>query len=626
MTRIEWRFDPIPPSGSIQGGAAETFVFKPHLASFVREVLQNSHDQKAGQVPVRVDFNLYEFSAGSHGRMAIEEAIHWESLHGHLSGVAEGDGTFNLRVRQALQALDRGEPLVCLEISDTNTRGLTGGEEERGANFMALCRNVLDTPPGNKPGRGGSYGLGKAVLWLYSSISTIVFSSVLSEPHKGCDFRLIGRSVLPYHETDAERWSGLGWMGAAGTDAVDRERSVSLWGGDARDVAEPLGIARPAGRAGTSILVMGFREPYRDEARPLEEAAADMLHHATKWFWPSMTAQPPTLTVSAGVTRDGAEVWREFAKPTAEVTPFITARNAEAVQPTAPTAGDVAERRLPFRVPALRDPTEDQPRGEVNANFRLRLARTDATEPKLANRIALIRGAGMVVDYVRWGSDPTDGRPYFGVLEAGLAHGGSAEDLIAESFLRAAEPPAHDSWELTDGVRARYKAGGQARLGELRQQIGKAVADICEENKPRSARGPELLAKLLPVGKKAGRAKPPGPRFTIDFGEPTFSGVAWSLDGKVARHRGHGPWLVTLQLKLDAESGRPTVLELAHASAHGPDGALEIEGSQESAVVHVPESVARITFDIRTAQLQDEDLQRTRLVADVRPRLEGGSS
>lgn len=619
---LGWRFDPIPASGAITGGAAETFVFKPQLASFVREVLQNSHDQRLGDEPVHVDFRFHEYSPGTEGRAALEAAIGWEQLRRHLTSVGEGESTMSLRIRHTLEELETG-PLLALEITDRNTKGLNGDEFERGANFAALCRNVLDTPPGNKPGRGGSYGLGKAVLWLYSSLSTIMFSSRLSEDGAEGRPRFIGRSVLPYHEVDTHRLSGLGWFGAHDADPEGRARSVSLWDDAARAVEKSLGIDRHDA-CGTSILVLGFREPYLDETRSAEKIAADVLQHASLWFWPAMTAAPsPTLQVSSSVVRDGDLVFEDDAVSTEEVSHFITARSAADAQTTAPTAGDVAERILDFRVPALIEPKDDQPAGEVTASFRLRVVRSEDAEHPRANSVALTRGAGMVVDYKDWGRKPGDGRPYFALLEAGLAHGNSPSDVAAESFLRAAEPPAHDDWYLTDAVRARYRQGGRQRLIELQTAVRKALTEICEENLPSSQQGPALLAKLLPMGRKTGKAKPPGPQFQVHFDDSRFEDGKWSVRGRVVRHRGAGDWHATVTLALDAESGRPEAMELAHCHAHHNGDSLHVEERQESSIVWVRGTTDEFEFQASTVRLLDKDAARTRLLADVRPQLGG---
>lgn len=617
MKSVEWRFDPVPPSGSLTGGAAETFVFKPKLSAFVREVLQNSHDQRLNGECARVSFRLHEYLPGSDARKRVEQNLRWDVFDRHLSAVATRDDTMGLRVRRARAGLE-SRPLVALEISDDNTHGLVGGEQTRGENFAGLCRHVLDTPPGRSPGRGGSYGLGKAVLWLYSSFSTIMFYSRLFGPDEERSTRFIGRTVLPYHEFASERFAGLGWLGAPVATPAG-EYAASVWDDQADRAAEAFGIAREGMTSGTSILVIGFREPYRDSDRDLDEVARDLVSHATRWFWPAVLASKPTLSVSAGVVRDGIEGPVYRAGSTAEIAGFVTARSAEDVRATAPTSGDIAERSIPFTVPALLDPKGDQLSGQVVAQFRLRVLRSDDPDAELANSVALMRGTGMVVDYrTDWARRPSDGQPYFAVLEAGRAHGRESHDDAAEDFLRASEPPAHDEWTITDAAKERYQPGIKSSLDDLAARVRVAIAEICEERPPSGQAGPAMLAKLFPLSSRGGGVRPQGPRFE-EAVDGEVVGDTWAVRGRVTRVRGEGPWESTIALQLDVESGRPEPIGLASCTASLDGASLAVVDRQESALVEVPSHVDTFDFFVASVPLA-EDLLRTRLVVKVQSR------
>ena len=62
MNPLEWIFDPLPPSGAIQGGVPIAHVLGPDMGidKFVREVLQNSLDQAAPGEIVRVNFGFHQ--------------------------------------------------------------------------------------------------------------------------------------------------------------------------------------------------------------------------------------------------------------------------------------------------------------------------------------------------------------------------------------------------------------------------------------------------------------------------------------------------------------------------------------------------------------------------------------
>jgi hypothetical protein len=84
----------------------------------------------------------------------------------HLEACANDPGETGPRMRRGLATIDSDAPLRCLRIEDFGTRGLQGHDFDPGKNFSLLCRAEFKTS--NEGGRGGSYGLGKAVLWRFS--------------------------------------------------------------------------------------------------------------------------------------------------------------------------------------------------------------------------------------------------------------------------------------------------------------------------------------------------------------------------------------------------------------------------------------------------------------------------
>ena len=65
------------------------------------------------------------------------------------------------------------------------------------------------------------------------------------------------------------------------------------------------------------------------------------------------------------------------------------------------------------------------------------------------NRVTYIRGSHMVVREEVVASLPMGSRNFHAVVLVGLAAGDEPADKAADRFLRAAEPPAHDNWEVT---------------------------------------------------------------------------------------------------------------------------------------------------------------------------------
>ena len=285
MNPLHWIFDPARPSGARHGGLATAHIIRSDLDNFVREVLQNARDQRMADHVVRVRFTFHQLSGEA--KYQFLAGLGWEQLEPHIYGAArEGGITIGPQLSRALEILEN-DPLTILRIDDSGTRGLTGGEDDEKENFNALCRHVLVTSEGSGA-RGGSFGIGKSVLWRFSHLSTVLFSSRTSENlNKG--FRLFGRVELPYHVTDNGKWDGAGWYGEGQEVEHSLRRAVSVWGKVAEEVARRVNLFRPVQLGiGTSVLVVAFFEPQREELRELEELAPDILASATRWFWPSL--------------------------------------------------------------------------------------------------------------------------------------------------------------------------------------------------------------------------------------------------------------------------------------------------------------------------------------------------
>ena len=93
---------------------------------------------------------------------------------------AEGYVTISPRLSEYLDAISRDGVLQILRIDDVETKGLLGDEDEVDSNSNLLCRHTLITAGGRRES-GGSFGLGKSVLWLFSGLSTVLFSSNLGD-------------------------------------------------------------------------------------------------------------------------------------------------------------------------------------------------------------------------------------------------------------------------------------------------------------------------------------------------------------------------------------------------------------------------------------------------------------
>jgi hypothetical protein len=595
---------------------ANAQVFDPTLDSFVREVLQNSRDQRIDGNRVDVRFTLTEISGPE--LSTLLEAIGWAQLREHIAATAIPElVTIGPRLQEGLDLVGRGAMRI-LRIQDTGTRGLVGGEDDA-ANFGALVRHELITS-GDRRESGGSFGLGKGVLWRFSDLSTVLFHSVLSEPQRS---RFIGRTVLAGHETNGSRWEGSGWFGIP--DPEQPLRAISVWDEPAREMAALTRLDRPHAATGVSILVLGFDDPSREVEPSVAETCEQIATSATRWFWPALYRDDLSVLVE-GFEGD-ENVFTAHAQPaTPEVAPFVHAEHdAPTADNTVAEPGDVAARPVTIAIPGTKPDRFESPhdRMEVSATLRFRLAESGETEH--LNTVALQRGTGMVVQYrplrVRSGGDQS----FHAVLLAGLAHGESAADRALEAFLRAAEPPAHTDWTpTTERIRAEYRQGHKKALDDLFAAIDAAVRDLAAEEVVDSDEGPDALTRLFPL---PGVGEPMHVEtYRLTQTGAKLHGDRWDFGGSFRRTPADETdasrdWEVSIVLAVDQEgTGTPSRIPIDEFAVDGPatpdpvrpDGAV---------TVRVPAYVQEIRFNGTTApvlELPAGGLRRVRLRMDVK--------
>jgi len=612
---LKWVSTPSLGQGRASGGSAAAELFesgsaqrkRPLLETLVREVCQNSCDRRLGSQKARVYFDLLLIDGKERDRML--EAFDWEGLKSHISAV-KGMGGAALTLRAGLDAL-AASTLVCLRISDSNTEGLTGGDWDEEGNFRRLCVQNFST--GDETGRGGSFGLGKAVTWMHSRLLTVLFSSrVAGKEEQG--LRVFGRSEIPAHETQAGAWLDGAYLG------LPEERDgipVALSSWQQPDQAAALFLDRAGiNGSGTTLLIPGFHEPDREEASDLgirdpEELCHDITQAAAKWFWPAISWG--RIEVQARVFRSGSRTASHVCR--AEIdglwAPFLAATRTEPAAAAALALGDSAAMDVTgFPIPRRIRPAERinllHDAGETA--IRLAVTRVSPAEICLPCRssIALVRGAGMVIDYVD-GNRLADGGSYCAVALVGLAlvqapasEATEKQTLLpqdVEEYFRAAEPVTHDDWlPTTRRLRESYDWRGSAgRLRSLRSGLRQLVIQkllIAEEVAP--DRGPEMLLRLLNLGK--GRTSAP----SLERGEKTRLEIhldresswfdeekgAWALQGELVRHgQGASAAVAGLSFRSIADSGMGEAWRISSMELLGSDRDLSLDDSDSRRLV-----------------------------------------
>ncbi len=525
----EWFFFSGGPGAPRYGDDPTKHAVDHDTETFVREVLQNANDQKIeADSSVGVTFRFLTLSGDS--RREFLDALQWEAgLRERLEAVARSDR--GRGYEQLLEQVeDPDEELRLLIVEDRNTTGLTGGWDDD-SNYAALVRDELYSSKQDDTA-GGSYGLGKSVLWTFSGASTVVFNSrPAPTDEESRSRRLIGRTKLPTHALEDEETSyqGAGWL-CRPRRTEEGVRPEALTGETAEELASDLQITRPS-VSGTSAMVVGFRDPTRESRPELEELASEFVEAAVKYFWPAIyrgdltvTVETPDVTIEAEV--DGVR----------SIVPFVECfeRRFDDEDGSLDAPGDVAGLDVPMKLPARADGTET-PDGTVRLAARLASPADDDT---YLNKVAMFRGSGMVVKYLDQSRVAFGDRNFHGVLACGEARTGGAatdSDRAIDRFLRFAEPPDHDEWESTENLREEYRRGFRMAIDDMFGTVRDGLRHLVAQSNPNESLLSEQVLKRFPIhGRGQPRTETKQVRIFEFDSNCRFDGDRWQFDGLIA--------------------------------------------------------------------------------------------
>lgn len=514
-----WGFRQAPADGGRDYGNANVWSFDPGLSVLVREVLQNAKDAAiSGDKKVEVTFRIITLTGSDF--TDYQAAVKWDDLQAHLdvSAAPHNKQKLGTLLRDGLDRVDRDDGLVLLVVEDRGTSGLTGPETGSG-HFTALCRNNLDSNK-DKTGAGGAFGLGKAVLWRASRLSTVLFCSHLARPEDGHTHnRVFGRCELAWHkEAGGQTYAGPGWFGRTAEDGT----AASYWGNET--LARDLYLDREG--TGTTACVVGFHDASDDKDRKPVELAQDLVRAAAENFFPALVADKLGVRVevydSGRQYRDRKPAFAQEVNPEPYLPAAVRMLRAYWQGTTTDHLGedtkDVAARDVILAVPKR---TKDQPHAEQEHKAVLLVtpADEDADDGETPNYLAMFRGPGMVVQSKSLAGVCLGARPFHALLLAGRAPEIIAGEVVrpnphadqaAEMFLRTAEPPSHDKWTATPDLKSVYALGCKARLDAFLKAAGLAVADLVKPSPKDTGDGPNALKELFRIGgEPAARAEQP---------------------------------------------------------------------------------------------------------------------
>ena len=610
---IDWVFDPAAPSGARKGGNAAEYGFEGRIDTLVRETVQNSMDAgKPGSLQVDVRFRLVELTGDK--MHSFLEAMAWDSLRDNLESIPRNGES----IGRAIEEMYKNDRILLLCIEDRGTDGLSGAEkrEDDGQSnrFSALVRDELYSDKEDDPSAGGSYGLGKILLWVYSAYKTVLFASVPKTcPAGKSGVRFIGRTSLPYHQTDEDgKCAGPGWLGVRRHDEAYGQLGYwaeSVWGDEAKQHADECHASREAGEYGLSTVIVGFEEPGQ-ETREIPDLVDSIRQSALESFWPALTRQHVCITVTHEL--DGELVSSQVVDPFAHdqfsvlsqiLQDFDQGRLEKDSGLKNP--GDATWVEVPIEVPqriagALGEPTGPHDAFSTTVKVLVSLIDDDESNEQIKDKIYRFRRPGMIVRQGGGGNLSISARPYAAAVLCGEAAGHSDECKRVEYFLRSSEPPEHDKWQPdTRAVKAGYVTHGvKAKLDRFENAIRKAIRDLVSVPEEEGGELPKELLKHLRFGDSTGGGNP---RFLTATTTAHIENGAWRLKSKIRKTKPakDKPWTAVLKLKYAVDGGAADDVK-AISEVHCED-ATQIKLHNGDALLEFPPSVKQAVVEAKTA-------------------------
>ena len=333
--------------------------------------------------------------------------------------------------RTGLAELLRHDEIWALEVSDRGTVGLGGPIRNDLAVEPGIDRNFIDLvfnigAPRDVHLGGGTYGFGKTITYLLSSVGTVLIWS-RCEGVSGQEDRLIGSAIGEAFNMDGSRYTGRHWWG----NVITTENRVEpVVGSLARELGDVIFAEHFAPDVtGTSILIL---DPQLGGATPEENV--QLLTDAVTWnLWPKLIAdQSGRSQMNISIQLNG----QPTALPDIQQHPVLSGY-AQCLLTVRAAESKAALENLAQRYPVeWQEIWCMQPRTLLG---HLALTRYPAS-PRVKNpahSVALMRQAELIVKYFDRRELDVEGFQWAGVFKPAME--------VDDSFALA-EPPAHDDW------------------------------------------------------------------------------------------------------------------------------------------------------------------------------------
>lgn len=634
LADARWDFRKAPDDGGRDYGNANVLAFTPYIDTLARELGQNELDQllrSAGAMHLR--FSLIELTYTSPAYAAFMEAMKWHGLEPHIKAAILLNSRLSSKLRRGLAGIER---LRVLRIEGFNTTGAYGGERTSNEHndkspFAALIRDNLNSSKETSIA-GGTHGVGKGTAWQCSDIGTVLLSSnvaaslLVADQPEGA-LRFIAKAELTWHDwpaSDGGAKAGPGWL-------AHPARTRSMWLPshelaplflDRTDL--PEGVDESAA-SGTSILIVGFRDPQDDGEGDPAAILSRVKRAVAENFFPAMLEG--RMSVSVEHHADGSVRQKDIVDPGKYMPEMVEAysayRDGKLTPQERAAAGDTTHAYITHPIPHTRmDASPNLKSFEEDLDARsdlvVRFAKNEELGPtgtdrrQLVNHVALVRGRLMVVEYLRRSNLVVGGRPFHGVLLAGEAAGEDAAQAAAEQFFRLAEPPAHNKWIWREDVRDAYRVGAKQDLNSFYARLNDNLRDLIKPEEEAEDDGPDELRKLLFLTGPPRSSLP----VVLKVTDQSLKDGKWHVVAEVTINERKRSLMLTPIVSVQPESGTSVDLEWESLkvvrASKGP--AKETDDFE----IDAPASTARLVFEaVSKARTDRLDLNRCKVTIRI---------
>jgi hypothetical protein len=563
---MDWHFPKSDPAGEANIASYSRTVIEGErtisaLEIFVREVLQNSLDAaKDINQKVIVQFQLRALQGTA--LTAFFQAINWPALKRYVTAASRASSQRMDRYRfPDPTALEQGVVRI-LEINELNTIGLIGPDRmireedyrtwpgETPKAYRALCRDDARREKVSL-GSGGTFGLGKAVLWRASAIQTVLFFSRLSVPFDGVTYRAAGQARLCTHIIPPNEHRGIGFGGI-----MDGAFCAPLRNHEAVQFARAVGLSLRSEESsyGTSIIIPFWEQPKPQHDDDEENPPGLLARYAARFFWPAIDSGKLEVIATDGKRTSNANEHMVHYQPFIEL--------YRRMQSNQPSQRDARFENIPVVVPRTPPPLE---RGQAHTFVRCGASFINPDNPAervqedFLGKVAETRGLGMVIGYQKVTGN-TRIKPFVGLALGGRVADQSDAGIQGDMLLGFSEHVTHTRWD-EDAEALDTWLNSRARVRDLLSRMKGYFIRVAGNEAPTPTGDLSALQQgLLIPGIGRGPYFDPPPPGVPQLRTERFEreGDHYSFEFRARMEASTIPMRITMWIEAGVESGRPS--------------------------------------------------------------------